>query len=160
MMTLAAMMTVVGGQPDAASLKIITNVTLLSPERSAPLLDAWVRIDEGKIAAVGTGAVDTSGLEVIDAAGGYLIPGLIDSHVHLYHATGLKRRYSKNFDSLYSAFMDQQPRSFLYFGFTSVVELNAKAETNSRFEAKYINIVPPVNNYLESYKVFVNLILS
>ena len=135
MMTLAAVLTVAGGQFGAASTKFIKNVTLLSPERSAPLLDAWVRIDEGTITAVGTGTVDTSGSDVIDANGGYLIPGLIDSHVHLYHATGLKRRYTKKFDSLYSAFMDQQPRSFLYFGFTSVVELNAKANTNLRFEA-------------------------
>ncbi len=132
---LAAVMTIAGGQPDAASPKIITNVTLLSPERSAPLPDAWVRIDEGKIAAVGTGSVDTFGSEVIDAEGGYLIPGLIDSHVHLYHATGLKRRYTEDFDALYDAFMDQQPRSFLYFGFTSVIELNAQAKANRRFEA-------------------------
>ena len=135
LMTLAAVMAFAGGQSDAASPKIIINATLLSPERSAPLLDAWVRIDEGTITSLGTGTIDTSGLEVIDAADGYLIPGPIDSHVHLYHATGLKRRYADNFDALYGAFMDQQPRSFLYFGFTSVIELNAKAEANRRFEA-------------------------
>ena len=114
--------------------KLIVNVNLLSPERTTALPDAWVRIDNGTIAEVGTGAVDTSGFDVIDAEGGYLIPGLIDSHVHLYHATGLKRKYTDDFDALYDAYMEQQPRSFLYFGFTSVIELNADAASNSRFE--------------------------
>jgi imidazolonepropionase-like amidohydrolase len=134
-LAIAAVMTLVSGQTEAGSPKIITNVTLLSPERSAPLPDAWVRIDEGIITAVGSGSIDTSGLEVIDANGSYIIPGLIDSHVHLYHATGLKRRYTDDFDRLYTDFMDQQPRSFLFFGFTSVIELNSKRSANARFEA-------------------------
>ncbi len=114
---------------------IITNATVLSPERSLPLLNAWVRIDHGMIVAVGTGQVDLSDSTVIDAEGGYLIPGLIDSHVHLYHATGLKRRYTEDYSELYRAYMEQQPRSFLYFGFTTVIELNADPDTNARFES-------------------------
>ena len=118
---------------------IITNATLLSPERSAPLSNAWVRIDQGLLTQIGTGPVDTTGYTTIDARGGYLVPGLIDSHVHLYHATGLKRQYTKDFDELYKAFMEQQPRSFLYFGFTTVVELNADTDSNARFEAAPIH---------------------
>ena len=121
---------VFGAEPST----IITHATLLSAERSVPLVDAWVRIDQGMITRVGTGAVDTAGSTVIDAQGGYLMPGLIDSHVHLYHATGLKRRYTNDYDALYQAFIEQQPRSFLYFGFTTVIELNADADTNTRFE--------------------------
>jgi len=119
----------------AEASTLITNVTVLSPERSAPLSDAWVRIDRDNISQIGTGLVDTNGTTVIDAQGGYLVPGLIDSHVHLYHATGLKRRYTEDYDALYQAFMTQQPRSFLYFGFTTVVELNADTAANARFEA-------------------------
>ncbi len=33
---------------------IITNATLLSPERSAPLSNAWVRIDQGLLTQIGT----------------------------------------------------------------------------------------------------------
>lgn len=113
--------------------QLIINANLLSPERHSILADAWVRIDNGRIAEVGAGPVETTGFTVIDAANGYLIPGLIDSHVHLYHATGLKRQYSNNYQSLYESYMQQQPRSFLYYGFTSVVELNADAATNQRF---------------------------
>ena len=118
---------------------IITNATVLSSERSSPLVNAWVRIDQGMITTVGTGPVDISESNVIDAEGGFLIPGLIDSHVHLYHATGLKRRYTKDYDELYRAYMEQQPRSFLYFGFTTVIELNADTATNSRFESAPIH---------------------
>ncbi|MDP5069813.1 MAG: amidohydrolase family protein, partial [Congregibacter sp.] len=123
----------------AQASTIITNVTVLSPERSAPLSGAWVRIDQDRISELGTGPVDVGDSTVIDAGGGYLVPGLIDSHVHLYHATGLKRRYTDDFDRLYQAFMTQQPESFLYFGFTSVVELNADTETNARFQASPVH---------------------
>jgi imidazolonepropionase-like amidohydrolase len=63
----------------AAAPKLIINANLLSPERSVILPNAWVRINDGTITEVGTGIVNTTGIEVIDAAGAYLIPGLNDS---------------------------------------------------------------------------------
>lgn len=123
----------------AAPPTTIINATVISPDRPTALIDAWVRMDDGIISAVGTGPVDTEGTLVLDANGGFLIPGLIDSHVHLYHATGLKRRYTEDFDALYDKYMEQQPRSFLYFGFTTVIELNADTETNARFESAPIH---------------------
>lgn len=111
---------------------LIRNVTVISGDRTVPLTGANVLIDDGRIVSV-TASPDTSATEIIDGAGKFLIPGLIDSHVHLYHATGLKRRYSEDFDSLYDAYLTQLPRSFLYFGYTSVIELNASPKANSRF---------------------------
>ena len=35
--------------------------------------------------------------------------------------------------------MVQQPRSFLYYGFTSVVELNSDESTNARFESSPVH---------------------
>ncbi len=120
--------------PCAAATTLITNATLISPERSEPLLDAWVLIEDGVIAAIGEGEAHVPGAELVDAMDRYVIPGLIDSHVHLYHATGLRRSYTDDFDALRDAFMEQQPRSFLYHGFTTVVELNANEDANARFE--------------------------
>lgn len=114
---------------------LILNATLLSPERAVPLEDAWVRVRGDRIIDVGSGAVDLSNARVIDAEHGFLTPGLIDSHAHLYHATGLRARYTNDYAALYHAYMEQQPRSFLFHGFTTVIELNADAETNARFEA-------------------------
>ena len=80
-------------------------------------------------------AAHTKAAHEFDATGLFLTPGLIDGHVHLYHATGLKRRYTKDFDALYAEEQRQQPRSYLYFGYTSVVELNAQFDANDRFQA-------------------------
>ncbi len=113
---------------------VISNVTVISPERPTPLRNAWVTLHEGRIDAVGQGDPPKTSRIQLDGKGGFLIPGLIDSHVHLYHATGLRRNLTKDYDRLYAAYMEQQPRSYLYFGFTSVVELNADFETNARFE--------------------------
>ena len=118
-------------QPDT----LIINATLISAERSEPLRNAWVRIHGDRIVEVGTGLPNQVDAQVIDAEHGFIIPGLIDSHVHLYHATGLRRRYTDDFDALYRGYMEQQPRSLLFHGFTTVIELNADLETNHRFEA-------------------------
>ena len=120
-------------QPEADLL--IQHATLLSPERGAPLEDAWISVTDGRITGVGTGAPALTAARTIDASNAYLTPGLIDSHVHLYHATGLRRSYTDQFSALYRDYMEQQPRSFLFYGFTTLVELNADAETNARFEA-------------------------
>lgn len=111
---------------------LIRNVTVISGDRTVPLTGANVLIDEGRIVNL-SAAAETSAGEIIDGTGKYLIPGLIDSHVHLYHATGLKRRYTEDFDRLYDAYLKQLPRSFLYFGYTSVIELNASPDVNNRF---------------------------
>ena len=48
------------------------------------LKDAWVLIEDGIIAAVGTGAVPAcEGAEVVDAEGHLVTPGLVDAHTHL-----------------------------------------------------------------------------
>lgn len=114
---------------------LIRNATLISPERPAPLENAWVSVSDGRITALGTGIPTVRATRTIDADDSYLIPGLIDSHVHLYHATGLRARYTEDYAALYRGYMEQQPRSFLFHGFTTVIELNADAETNARFEA-------------------------
>lgn len=118
-----------------ANDRLIRNVTLVSPERETPLANAHVLIRDGRIARVSVQPIDAPGAEVIDGAGRYLVPGLIDSHVHLDHATGLKRRYTADFDRLYRAFQQQQPRSYLYFGYTTVIENNGDPDIDRRFDA-------------------------
>ncbi len=114
---------------------LIRNAILLSPERAEPLYNMDLLIQDGTIQEIAEQIENSAGVDVLDAGGRYLIPGLIDSHVHLYHATGLKSRYTEDFDALYDAYLEQAPRSFLYFGYTSVIELNASPDANQRFSA-------------------------
>ncbi|MCF2595455.1 imidazolonepropionase [Pseudoflavonifractor phocaeensis] len=48
------------------------------------LKDAWVLVEDGIIAQVGTGAAPAvEGAEVVDAGGNLVTPGLVDAHTHL-----------------------------------------------------------------------------
>jgi len=112
----------------------VTNLTVLSADLPAPLR-ATVCVDKGRIALIDPAGKVRRATDTIDGSDRFLMPGLIDSHVHLYHAPGLKKRYTKSYDELIAAYREQLPRSFLYFGYTSVIELNADLATNRRFEA-------------------------
>ncbi|UYG16849.1 amidohydrolase [Brachybacterium huguangmaarense] len=50
---------------------------------SAPAVDGTVLLEDGRIRAVGRDVTVPEGAEVIDAAGGWLVPGFVDAHVHL-----------------------------------------------------------------------------
>jgi len=62
---------------------VIKNVTLISQERRAPLTHAVVVIRDGKVIEVGSDIVAGPHATQIDGHGGFLIPGLIDSPVHV-----------------------------------------------------------------------------
>ena len=66
-------------------MKAITGAMMIDGSGGAPVANAVVLIDDGEITAVGTTqAVQIpEGVEVIDAAGLTLMPGLIDTHDHL-----------------------------------------------------------------------------
>src|SRR4029453_11563304 len=62
---------------------VITDVTLISPERKVPLPHVGVVIRGDRIAEIGSDLVAGSHAKQIDGRGRFLIPGLIDSHVHV-----------------------------------------------------------------------------
>ncbi|MEE9199626.1 MAG: amidohydrolase family protein [Dehalococcoidia bacterium] len=64
---------------------VITNCHLIDGVSDGPKPDASVVMENGLIAQVATGGewVETDGAQVIDAQGGWLLPGLWDVHVHL-----------------------------------------------------------------------------
>src|SRR5262245_41155860 len=66
---------------------VIKNVTVISPERMVPLPHADVVLSEGKITNIGTNFVPGPNAQRIDGSGRFLIPGLIDSHVHAGHSS-------------------------------------------------------------------------
>ncbi len=114
---------------------VITNVTVISSERSAPLAHASVVIRDGRIAGVGTDLVAGANAKQIDGHGGFLIPGLIDSHVHVGNMGPLDDTAIEKHPELLGAYRAQLPRSYLAFGFTTLVDLDLKPNTLDWFNA-------------------------
>jgi imidazolonepropionase-like amidohydrolase len=66
----------------------ITNVRVFDGERVIPRAD--VLVDGGTIVAVGAGLEVPAGTEAIDGTGKTVLPGLIDSHVHVFYGAQLE----------------------------------------------------------------------
>jgi len=69
--------------------------------------------------------------DVIDGRGKFLIPGLIDSHVHLGHNPIINHAQAQDHENLIEDYKRQLPRSYLYHGFTSLIDLDYSAERNA-----------------------------
>ncbi|MBI3934601.1 MAG: amidohydrolase family protein [Acidobacteria bacterium] len=67
---------------------------------------------------------DASAATVIDGSGKYVTPGLIDGHVHLAQVPGMLLQHESAMPAVVEAYYRQLPRSYLYFGFTTVIDLN------------------------------------
>ena len=107
----------------AAERTWIGNVTLVSPERLDHVEKGGVLIEDGRIVAVERGDVKPpEGAAVVDGKGRFLVPGLIDSHVHLALFPGTFDTASLD-PAMVRAYFEQLPRSYLYYGYTSLVDL-------------------------------------
>jgi hypothetical protein len=99
---------------------LIRNVRIISgekPEVSHPK-DVFVR--DGIITHIGRNLPLSK--TMIDGKNQYLIPGLIDTHVHLQGIPGYISEGNKHPDFFDEA-ITQIPRSYLYFGFTTLLDL-------------------------------------
>jgi imidazolonepropionase-like amidohydrolase/ABC-type multidrug transport system permease subunit len=69
--------------------RILTGLTILDGS-GGTIINGWIKIEGDRIVAVGHDAPEAprQGVERVDLSGLYLIPGLIDSHVHLGAAGG------------------------------------------------------------------------
>jgi imidazolonepropionase-like amidohydrolase len=116
---------------------LIENVTLLSPEQPRPLGNRHVLIRDGRIAAVSDKPITTAaGIERIDGSGKFLTPGLTDAHVHVSDAIGLPfASANPEIAVLEKDFFAQQPRSYLYFGVTQVLDTANRGERVKEFAA-------------------------
>ena len=118
---------------------VIRNVSVISSERSAPLAHASVVIRDGRIAEIGTDLVAGPHAKQTDGRGGFLIPGLIDSHVHVGNMGPLDDDAIEKHPELLEAYRAQLPRSYLAFGFTTLVDLDLKQKTLAWFNASPIH---------------------
>ena len=112
---------------------IVENATIISPEQAAPLTHADVLIRDGRIVAVGRHLTAGPHARRIDASGRFLIPGLIDSHVHVGHSAALDEDAIDAHPELWAAYRAQVPRAYLAFGFTTVVDLDLSPSDRTWF---------------------------
>jgi imidazolonepropionase-like amidohydrolase len=111
--------------PQSQNRTWITNVTVISPENLFNIAPASVLIEEGRIARIErkVGINDMVGATVVSGKGKFLIPGLIDSHVHLASVPGMTSDQHEGHSEMVAAYFKQLPRSYLYYGYTTLVDL-------------------------------------
>lgn len=106
----------------------VEHVTIVSPERLHPMRGATVYIHDDRIVSISrtTGAAayrSETKADVIDGRGLYLVPGLIDGHVHVKDLPGMTPEQEQAHSDIARATREQIPRSYLYFGFTTLIDL-------------------------------------
>ena len=116
-----------GGQSSGAAgnRTWITDVTIVSPERLDRVGVGSVLIEDGRIVRVERkqSVKKPDGATVVDGKGQFLIPGLIDSHVHLASVPGMSFELVAGHAGMVKAYYRQMPRSYLYYGYTTVIDL-------------------------------------
>ncbi len=104
---------------------IIKNVTVINPVDNNSILTLehqWLLIEDGVIKKVSTTAIEAiESTKEIDGTGKFLIPGLMDSHVHTGTMPGANADYLET-KPLQQAYLKQQPRSYLYHGITQILD--------------------------------------
>ncbi|GGY64562.1 integrase [Cellvibrio zantedeschiae] len=108
-------------EPAKGSL-LIRNVHIVTADAKASKQRLNLLIEQDRIRAIGTQEFKAE--QVIEGEGQYLIPGLIDSHVHLRDVPGLMVPENERATSkLYQEAAAQIPKSYLYAGFTTLLDL-------------------------------------
>lgn len=107
----------------------ITDVTIVSPENLDHIGTGSVLIENGRISRVDRkgGTKKAADATVVSGKGLFLIPGLIDSHVHLASIPGLPPEMSLGpageKAAMIKKYFEQLPRSYLYYGYTTLADL-------------------------------------
>ena len=94
LLAVAAFFSPLWGQTNASVL-VIQGGTLIDGSGVSPVANAMIVIEDGHIRQIGSGGEIPPGAQVLNASGKYIIPGLIDFHVH-YGMPWLHRLYLAN----------------------------------------------------------------
>ncbi len=114
------------GEPTLDRGTLIENATVISPRSDrTEVFEGYVLIRNERIAYIGENRPKVSkGVRIIDGRGKFVIPGLIDSHVHLANIAGLNAKFRRKYPEFAEDYYRQLNRSYLYFGFTTLIDLN------------------------------------
>jgi imidazolonepropionase-like amidohydrolase len=118
--------------PAAERVTVIHAGTLLAVPGQAPRRQASIVIRGNRIAEVRNGFVDVPGARIVDLRDSFVLPGLIDMHVHL---EGLDDRLQARLQAPFRDYEDEaytallNARRTLLAGFTTVRDLGADPRT-------------------------------
>ena len=106
----------------AAQTVAIVGATVIDGTGAEPVKDAVLVIDGGKIAAVGPRAsvAIPPGARQIDAAGKYVIPGLMDANVHLVLGSSIE--FIVRYEGRYEDLIEEAAQVTLKNGVTTVFD--------------------------------------
>lgn len=106
-----------------SNIVVVANATLIDPARSFSDVPAHILIENGIITSISETPITRAEAEIIDVAGRYVMPGLIDSHVHVTAAhvnLGVSAMLPDSYVALKSATI---MKGMLERGFTTVRDL-------------------------------------
>lgn len=114
---------------------VIKNARIISPENQSISSASYIVIDGDDIVFIGIHKPNLKGtFKTVNAKGKYIIPGLIDSHVHVTGSDALSDKEELENPEIVKNFRNQLPKSYLYFGYTTLIDLGtAKPERLSKF---------------------------
>ena len=113
---------------------LIRNTTLVDVENKKLITGQDVLVQNGTITAIGK-KLQSSSSQVIDGSGKYLVPGLVDAHVHFFQSGGIYTRpdaidlrkikpYQEEIDWVHNN-MEGFLRRYLSIGVTTVIDVGA-----------------------------------
>lgn len=105
---------------------LINNITVISANNEKVIsFLGYVVIDGEKIVYSDRKKPFIKGnFKEIVGEGKFIISGLMDSHVHLANTAGFNGALKNKYPKLVDAYFEQLPKSYLYHGFTCLVDVN------------------------------------
>ncbi len=107
---------------------VIVNARLIDGLGGPPIDGISILVEDGIITQVGKD-IDPSGRSVLDASGMSVLPGLIDSHVHLNSVPGSLLRNDGRAD--YERMRAEQLRAYVASGVTTILEAAAPRDLHA-----------------------------
>ena len=129
-LALTMMFVVSRGQRDTISVSngtLLENISIISANDMGEInqYTANLLIDETEIVFLGVDIPKIQGMyKILNGSGKFVIPGLIDSHVHLNNIAGLNFRQRRSKTALVQDYFRRLPKNFLYYGYTTVIDVD------------------------------------